>query len=65
MNAVEQAFGIVVLLLAGASVVLALMVMLVWLWGRLRRAVAANRRPTPEQQFWAEHAALSVPERRP
>ena len=53
MNAVEQAFGIVVLLLASASVVLALVVMIVWLWGVLRRIVARNRPASIEAEYRA------------
>jgi hypothetical protein len=64
MNAVETVFGVVALMMASASVILALLVVLVWLWGQLRRVLAANRRPTPEESFWRQHAALTGPERR-
>jgi hypothetical protein len=64
MNAVETVFGVVVLLLAAAAVILALVVVLVWLWGQLRRVLAANRRPTPDELFWQQHAALTSPPRR-
>jgi uncharacterized membrane protein YqiK len=53
MNAVETVFGVVVLLMAGASVILSLVVVIVWLWGVLRRIVARNRPPTVEAEYRA------------
>jgi hypothetical protein len=46
-------FGVVVLLMAGASVILSLVVVIVWLWGVLRRIVARNRPPTVEAEYRA------------
>jgi hypothetical protein len=58
-------FAAVVGVLAGLAVVGALALVLVWEWCAIRRTLAANRPPTPEETFWQQHAAVTVPERRP
>jgi hypothetical protein len=64
MGAVETAFAYAVGLLAAIAVVGALAFALVWEWCAIRRTLAAHRRPTPEEDFWRQHAALTAPERR-
>jgi hypothetical protein len=65
MRAAETAFAYAVAILAAVAVVGALVAVLVWEWGVIRRTLAANRPPTPEESFWHDHAAVRVPERRP
>jgi hypothetical protein len=57
-------FATVIGVLAGLAVVGALAFALVWEWCAIRRTLAANRPPTPEERFWQQHAAVTVPERR-
>jgi hypothetical protein len=65
MGAVETAFAAVVGVLAGITVVGALVFAVVWEWCAIRRTLAAHRCPTPEEDFWRHHAAVTMPERRP
>ena len=64
MTTLEVAFAAAVSLLAAICVILALVFAICWLWAALRRTLRANRRPTPEESFWRQHAALTGPERR-
>jgi len=57
-------FATVVGVLAGLAVIGALAFAVVWEWCAIRRTLAAHRRPTPES-FWRDHAAVTIPERRP
>jgi hypothetical protein len=34
-------------------------------WCAIRRTLAAHRHQTPNESFWRDHAALTIPERRP
>jgi hypothetical protein len=61
----EAIFATVVGVLAGLAVVGALAFALVREWCAIKRTLAANRPPTPEERFWRQHAAVTVPERRP
>jgi hypothetical protein len=65
MGVVEVAFAVLVTLLAGAAVILALLVAVYWLALQARRLRAQLRRPDPV--FWRDRGALSprIPERRP
>jgi hypothetical protein len=58
-------FATIVGVLAALAVIGALAFALVWEWCAIRRTLAANRPPTPEEMFWRQHAAVTVPERRP
>jgi hypothetical protein len=64
MGAVETAFAYAVAILAAVAVIGALTAVLVWEWGIIRRTLAANRPPTPEERFWRDHRAVRIPERR-
>jgi hypothetical protein len=64
MGTVEVIFATVVLVLASVACVGALVAAVVWEVVFIRRTLRANQRPTPEQTFWAEHAALTAPQRR-
>jgi hypothetical protein len=57
-------FAYVVGVLAGLAVVGALAFALVWEWCAIRRTLADHRRRAPES-FWRDHAAVTIPERRP
>jgi hypothetical protein len=57
-------FAWIVGVLAALTVIGALTFALVWEWCAIKRTLAANRPPTPEESFWREHAAVTVPERR-
>jgi uncharacterized membrane-anchored protein len=61
MGAVEVAFAVAVSLLAAACVILALVFAICWLWFALRRVLASNRPPTPEEDFWRAQRALDGP----
>jgi hypothetical protein len=63
MGTVETAFAYAVAILAAVAVVGALVAVLVWEWCAIKRTLAANRPPTPEETFWQQHAAVAVPER--
>jgi hypothetical protein len=58
-------FAWIIAVLAGAACIGALAVVLVWEWFAIRRVVERHRRPTPEEDFWRQHAAMAVPPRRP
>jgi hypothetical protein len=51
--------------LAALAVIGALVFALVWEWCAIRRTLAAHRHQTPNESFWRDHAALTIPERRP
>jgi hypothetical protein len=59
-------FAYVVGVLAALAVIGALTFALVWEWCAIRRTLAAHRRQAPDERFWRrDHAAVSIPERRP
>jgi flagellar biogenesis protein FliO len=62
MGSLEVAFAVVVSLLAAVCVILALVVAAYWLLVQIHRLRAQLRQP---DTYWREHAAVSVPERRP
>jgi hypothetical protein len=64
MGTLETVFATVVVVLAAAACVGALLAALVYEVAFIRRVVRANRRQTPEETFWQQHAALTAPERR-
>jgi hypothetical protein len=64
MEDLELVFATVVGVLAGLAVVGALAFALVWEWCAIKRTLAAHRPPTPEEDFWRQHNAVTVPERR-
>jgi hypothetical protein len=64
MESLELVFATVVGVLAGLAVVGALTFALVWEIAAIRRVLERNRKPTPEESFWRDHAAVRVPERR-
>jgi uncharacterized membrane protein YcjF (UPF0283 family) len=61
MGTVETIWATVVLVLAAVACVGALAVAIVWEWAAIRRIRDRARKPTPEETFWREHAALSSP----
>jgi transketolase C-terminal domain/subunit len=65
MGTVETIFAVVVGMLAGLAVIGALTFAVTWEWFAIRRMIARHRKPTPEETFWRQHAAVTVPERRP
>jgi hypothetical protein len=60
----ETIFATVVLVLAAVACVGALVVAIAWEVAAVRRIRDRARRPSPEETFWREHAALTTPERR-
>jgi hypothetical protein len=64
MGAVEVAFAVVVTVLAAVCVILALVVAACWLLVQVHR-LRAQLRPTAPDSFWRDHAAVTIPERRP
>jgi uncharacterized membrane protein YcjF (UPF0283 family) len=66
MGTVEVIWATVVLVLASVACVGALAVAIVWEWAAIRRIRDRDRarKPTPEEAFWRQHAALTAPERR-
>jgi hypothetical protein len=54
----------VVGVLAALAVIGALAFGVVWEWCAIKRTLAAHRRAAPES-FWRDHAAVTIPERRP
>jgi hypothetical protein len=59
-------FAAVVGVLASLAVVGALAFALVWEWCAIRRTLADHRRRrTAPDGFWRDHAAVTIPERRP
>jgi hypothetical protein len=65
MGTVETVWATIVLILASVACVGALLVAIVWEVAAIRRIRDRARKPTPEQTFWQQHAALTAPERRP
>jgi hypothetical protein len=64
MGALETVFAGAVLVLAAVACVGALVVAITWEVAAVRRIRDRARKPTPEETFWREHAALTTPERR-
>jgi hypothetical protein len=64
MGTLETIFAVVVGMLAGLAVIGALAFAITWEWCAIKRILAAHRRRAPES-FWRDHAAVTVPERRP
>jgi hypothetical protein len=60
----EVIFAAVVGALAALAVIGALTFAVVWEWCAIRRTLAAHRRAAPES-FWRDHAAVTIPQRRP
>jgi hypothetical protein len=59
-------FAYIVGVLAALAVIGALAFALVWEWCAIRRTLAAHRRLAgPPDAFWRDHAAVTIPERRP
>jgi Flp pilus assembly protein protease CpaA len=56
MGNLDVTFAVVVGVLAGVAVVGALVFAVVWEVCAIRRTLAAHRRPTPEEDFWRQHA---------
>jgi hypothetical protein len=50
-----------VTVLAAAAAVGALALAVVWEFFAIKRTLERHRRPTREQAFWAEHAAMTHP----
>jgi hypothetical protein len=61
----EVIFAWAVGVLAAVAVVGALVFAITWEVCAIRRTLAAHRRPTPEEDFWRQHTAVTMPERRP
>jgi hypothetical protein len=57
-------FATVVGALAALAVIGALAVLIVAEVYAIRRTIERHRKPTPEQSFWQQHAALTAPDRR-
>jgi hypothetical protein len=57
-------FASIVGALAALAVIGALAVLIVAEWYAIRRTIERHRKPTPEESFWRQHAALTVPRRR-
>jgi hypothetical protein len=64
MTTLETIFAVVVGVLAGLAVIGALTFAVTWEWYAIRRVVERHRKPTPEEDFWRQQRALTVPERR-
>jgi hypothetical protein len=64
MGELETIFATIVGVLAGLAVIGALTFAITWEWCAIKRTLAAHRKPTPEETFWQQHAAVTVPERR-
>ncbi|HEV8373615.1 MAG TPA: hypothetical protein VGR68_10450 [Actinomycetota bacterium] len=64
MGTVETIWATVVLILASVACVGALLVAIAWEVAAFRRIRDRARKPTPEESFWQQHAALTAPERR-
>ncbi len=58
-------FATIVGVLAALAVIGALAFALVWEWCAIRRTLAAHRRQPPDESFWRDRGALTIPERRP
>jgi hypothetical protein len=59
----ETIFATVVLVLAAVACVGALVFAVVWEVCAIRRTLERYRKPTPEETFWRDHAALTAPDR--
>jgi uncharacterized membrane protein len=57
-------FAAIVGALAAVAVIGALALVIVAEWYAIRRTIERHRRPAPES-FWRDHAAVTIPERRP
>jgi hypothetical protein len=58
-------FAWIVGVLAGLAVIGALAFAITWEVCAIKRTLAAHRKPTPEEDFWRQHTAVTVPEQRP
>ncbi len=58
-------FATIVGVLAALAVIGALVFVVVWEWCAIRRTLHTHRRQPLDERFWREHAALTIPERRP
>jgi uncharacterized membrane protein len=65
MASLDVIFAYVVGVLAALAVIGALAFVVVWEWCAIRRTLAAHCHQTPKESFWRDHAALTIPERRP
>jgi hypothetical protein len=65
MGNLETIFAVIVGALAGLAVIGALLFAVTWEVAAIRRVLERNRKPTPEESFWRDHAAVTVPQRRP
>jgi uncharacterized membrane protein len=65
MGSLETIFAVVVGVLAALAVIGALTFAVVWEWCAIRRTLDRHRKPTPEEDFWRQQRAVTVPERRP
>jgi hypothetical protein len=57
-------FASIVGVLAALAVIGALAVLIVAEWYAIRRTIERHRRPSADELFWRQNAALSAPERR-
>ena len=58
----ELIFATIVGVLAGLAVIGALAFAITWEVCAIKRTLAAHRKPTPEEAFWRQHQAVTVPE---
>jgi hypothetical protein len=65
MGNLEVIFATVVGVLAAIAVIGALIFAVVWEVCAIRRTLADHRRQTPDETFWRDRSAVSIPERRP
>jgi transketolase C-terminal domain/subunit len=56
-------FATIVGVLAGMAVIGALAFAITWEIAAIRRVLERNRKSTPEEDFWRQHAAVTVPRR--
>jgi O-antigen ligase len=54
-------FAWAIAILAGAACIGALVVVLVAEWYAIRRTIARNRKPDPNEQYWRDLRALTEP----
>ena len=58
----ELIFATIVGVLAGLAVIGALAFAITWEIAAIRRVLERSRKPTPEEMFWQQHQAVTVPE---
>jgi hypothetical protein len=61
MQPLTEALGVVIIVFTFIALVLGLITAIVWEVGVLRRVLSGNRTPTPEEDFWRQHRALTEP----